>query len=83
MYGQRKNPKRKSICYFLKQKNYDIIFFQETLSYFNDEKFWQCEWGGKFFFFHGENNSKGIAVIVKQLLKMDFRNVNLDFRNVN
>ena len=61
----RKNPKRKSIFYFLKQKNYDIIFLQETYSCFNDEKRWQYEWKGKLVFSHGENNSKGVAVLVK------------------
>ena len=60
--GLRKNPKRKSISYFLKEKNYDVKFLQETHSCFNDEKLWQYEWGGKLFFSHGENNSKGVAI---------------------
>ena len=44
----------------------------------NDEKLWKNEWGGKLFFSHGENNSKGVAVLIKQLLKIDFENVNID-----
>ena len=76
--GLRKNPKRKSIFYFLKQKNYDIIFLQETHSCFNDEKLWQYEWGGKLFFSHGENNSEGVAILIKQSLKIDFGNLNID-----
>ena len=71
-------PKRKSIFYFLKQKNYDIIFLQETHSCFNDEKLWQYEWGGKLFFSHGENNSKGVTILIKQSLKIAFGNVNID-----
>ena len=74
----RKNPKRKSIFYFLNQKNYDIVFLQETLSCFNDEQLWQYEWGGILFFSHGENNSKGVAILIKQSLKIDFGNVNID-----
>ena len=63
--GMRKNPKWKNIFYFLKQKHYDSIFLRETRSRYNDEKLWQCEWGGKLFFSHGENNSKEVAVLVK------------------
>ena len=78
VYGLRKNPKQKSIFYFLKQKNYDIIFLQETRSCFNDEKLCQCEWGGKLFFSHRKNNCKRVAVLIKQSLKIDFGNVNID-----
>ena len=59
--GLRKNPKRKSIFYFLKQKNYDIIFLQEIHFCFNDEKLWQYEWGGRLFF-------RMEKIIVKELL---------------
>ena len=70
--GLRKTQKRKSIFYFLKQRNYDIIFLQETHSCYNDEKLWQYEWGGKLFFSHGQNNSEGVAILIKQSLKIDF-----------
>ena len=76
--GLRKNPKWKSIFYFLKQKNYDIIFLQKVHSCLNDKKLWQYEWGGKLFFSHGENNSKGVAILIKQSLKIDFGNINID-----
>ena len=76
--GLRKNPKRKNIFYFLKQKNYDIIFLQETHSCFDDENLWQYEWGSKFFFSRRENNSKGVAILIKQSLKINFENVNID-----
>ena len=74
----RKNPKRKSSFYFVKQKIYGIIFLQETHSCLNDEKLWQYEWVGKLFFLHGENISKRAAVLIKQSLKIDFGNVNID-----
>ena len=76
--GLRKNPKRKSIFYFLKQKNYNIIFLQETHTCFIDEKLWHYEREGKLFFSHGENNCKGVAILIKQSLKIDFGNVNID-----
>ena len=74
----RKTPKRKSSFYFLKQKNHDILFLQETRSCFNDGKLWQYKWGVKLFFSHGENISKGVAILIKQSLKIDFGNVNID-----
>ena len=30
-----------------------------------------------YFFLHGENNTKGVAVLIKQLLKIDFGNVDI------
>ena len=71
-------PKTEEYFLLLKQKKYDIIFLQETHTCMNDEKLWQYEWGGKLFFSHGENNSKGVAVLIKQSLKIDFGNVNID-----
>ena len=74
--GLRISPKR--IYQILKQKNYDIVFFQKTRSCLNDEKFWQYEWRGKLLSSHGQNNSKEVAVLIKQSLKIDFGNVNID-----
>ena len=77
--GLRKNPKRKSIFYFLKQKKLGhYISSRNPHSCFNDKKLWRYEWGGKLFFSHGENNSKGVAILIKQSLKIDFGNVNID-----
>jgi len=51
--GIRRNLKRKSIYYFLKQKNHDVILLQETYSCIVDEKLWKCEWGEKIIYAHG------------------------------
>ena len=32
----------------------------------------------KLFFSHGQNNSKGVAILIKQSLKIDFGNVHID-----
>ena len=61
-----------------KTKNYSIVYLQKTHSCFNDEKLVQCEWGGKLPFSRGENNKKGVAVLVKHSIKFDFGNVNID-----
>jgi len=71
--GIRQNLKRKSLFYFLKQKNHDVILLQETHSCIIDEKLWKCEWRGKIIYAHGASNSKGVAVLIKKSLKCDVR----------
>ena len=67
--GLRGNLKRKTILYFLKQKQYDIILLLETHSTPAYEKLWVCEWGGKIFFAHGDSNRRGVAVLLKNSFK--------------
>ena len=76
--GLRQNHKRKSIFYLLKQKQYDLIFLQETHSCMTDEKLWKCEWGGKIIFAHGDRNSKGVAVLFKHSLTFQIISLNID-----
>ena len=66
--GLRGNLERKTIFHFLKQEQYDIILLQETHSNCADEKLWVCEWGGKIFFTHGDNNSRSVAILQKTRL---------------
>ena len=62
----RQNLKRKSIFYHLKNKKFGIILLQETHSSIGDETLWQYEWGGKIIFAHGNSNSKGTAILIRQ-----------------
>ena len=48
--------KRKKMFTFLKMKNFDIVFLQETHSSRKTAKVWQTEWGSKIVFAHGETN---------------------------
>ena len=52
--GLRLSPERKSIFYVLKQKQYDIVFFQETHYGFTNETLRTCQWGDKLVFSHGK-----------------------------
>ena len=64
--GLRQNLKRKSIFYYLKNKKLGIILLQETHSSIGEETLWQYEWGGKIIFAHGNSNSKGTAILIRQ-----------------
>ena len=67
----RQSPKRKSIFYLLKEKQYDIVFRQETHSGLTDEMLWTCEWGSKIVFAHEKSNSRDIAILFKYSLKFE------------
>ena len=56
--------KRLKLFTFLKDKllNNGVFFLQETHSTHSDEVQWQNEWGGKLFFSHGSNDSKGVCI---------------------
>lgn len=41
---------------------------QETHSISNDCQYWSNEWGGKLYFSHGTNKSKGVAILFKPSL---------------
>ena len=64
--GLRQNLKRKSIFYHLKNKKVDIILLQETHFSITEETLWQYEWRGKIMFGHGNSNSKGTAILIRQ-----------------
>ena len=64
--GLRQNLKRKSIFYHLKNKKFDIILLQETYPFAAEETLWQYKWGGKIIFAHGNSNSKGTAILIRQ-----------------
>ena len=66
--GIKAKSKRIKIFEWLKLKNEEIIFLQETHSTSEVEKQWEREWGGKIFFSHGKSNSTGVAILVKSTI---------------
>lgn len=64
--GLRDNLKRRKIMRFLNQRKFDVAFIQESHSVLQDEKIWQNEWGGKIYFAHGTNDSKGVGIWIKK-----------------
>lgn len=60
--GIRDIIKRKAILLFIRQKNADIIFLQETHFIEEDVKFWKAQWGDQCYLSNGTNQSAGVAI---------------------
>ena len=71
-------PKRRKIFTWIKKLSFDIIFLQETHSDKSCEQFWLNEWGGKGFFAHGTESSRGVAVLFKPNLPVQVSQVHAD-----
>ena len=72
--GINDKTKRLSIFQWLKRKNVDICFMQESYSSPEIEQLWTREWGGSIEFNHGDTHSRGVAILFRsgleyQLLK--------------
>ena len=55
--------KRRKLFRSLHNREYDIVFLQETHITKNKEKVWKNEWGSKIVFNHGESNARGTAIL--------------------
>ena len=63
------NPtKRHTVFSWLKDKNHQLYFLQETHSLPSDEDKWRKEWDGSIIFCHGSRRSKGLMILFKKQL---------------
>jgi len=77
--GLRDDKKRKSLFFFLKEKNYDLIFIQETHCGSNDDiQKWSKEWNGPAFWSIGDNKSRGTAILLKKNSCIDVKKSLID-----
>jgi len=65
--GLRDIVKRKALFLFIKQREAQVILFQETHSCDTDLKFWKSQWGDTALFCHGTNHSAGVAIFLNKL----------------
>ena len=63
--GLRNDVKRRAIFNYSRSRA-DVICLQETHSSTEDELKWQLEWGNKIYYSHGENNARGVCVLIKR-----------------
>ena len=63
--GLRNEEKRRAIFNFYRDRC-TILCLQETHSTIEDEKIWAAEWGGRAFFSHGTNQSRGVLTLVNR-----------------
>ena len=80
--GIREQTKRRSIFSYLKDQRANVYFLQETYSEPADENMWKNEWGGKIFFSHGTNHSKGVCTLINPSVnfKIDYSYANTSGR---
>ena len=76
--GIREQTKRRSIFSYLKDQRANVYFLQETYSEPADENMWINEWGGKMFFSHGTNHSKGVCTLINPSV-----NLQIDYSYAN
>ena len=57
--------KRRTIFTWCRKQKADVIFLQETHSTKDNELLWKREWGAPFFCSHGANNSRGVAILIR------------------
>ena len=67
--GLNKSLKRRTVFRWLHHQNCSFVFLQETYSSKECENIWQAEWGGKVFFSHGTNHSKGTMILINPKIK--------------
>ena len=62
--GLNKSIKRRAVFRWLHKQNHHVIFLQESYCSKNLERSWENEWGGKNFFSHCTNHSKGVITLI-------------------
>ena len=65
MRGLGNRTKRKAIMHYLKDKQLDIAFLQETHSTNKLLKQFEIEWGNKWFAASGTSQARGVAIVFK------------------
>lgn len=63
--GLNKEGKRRAIYRYVKSKNIDVCYLQETYSTKGVEQIWKNQWGGDIFYSHGTNHSKGAMILIR------------------
>ena len=62
--GLNKSIKRRTVFRWLHKQNHHIIYLQESYCSKNLEPIWENKWGGKAFFSHSTNHSKGVITLI-------------------
>ena len=69
--------KRRTIFDYCR-KRADICLLQETHSTSKSEKYWVSEWGGKIVFSHGDNDARGVCILLQKNSPYTLYNVQRD-----
>ena len=74
MRGINKAEKRRAIFRQLHLRKASVAFLQETYCTATYENIWRTEWGGKTYFNHGSNHSKGVSILFDPRLQVIVKN---------
>ena len=64
--GLRDKNKRRQFFRYVHEKKIDICLVQETHATKSVQRRWRNEFGGKMLFANGENNAKGVAIMINR-----------------
>ena len=67
--GLRDQQKRRQVFHFLKQKQFDVIFIQESHSTPEVEAEWKSEWNSEITFSHFTSRSRGVMTLYRKGIK--------------
>ena len=74
--GLKDRNKRVQVFSWLKNRNANIFFLQETHSTSDTENAWKEDWGNSnMFFSHGTSNSRGVCVLFKTACNFDIKQI--------
>ena len=78
MRGLGNKIKWRSVYQYLKDKNLDIIFLQETHASKKTVKIWQNEWGKNWLVSYGNSTCKGTAILINPKRGYDITRIQND-----
>ena len=78
MHGLGNKIKWRSVYQYLKDKNLDIIFLQETHATKKTVKIWQNEWGKNWLLSYGNSTCKGTAILINPKCGYDITRIKND-----
>jgi len=76
--GLNNFKKRKRVFRWIRKQGFNITFLQECYSTKEVENRWTNEWGGKVFFSHGTNHSKGTICLVREGFDLEVEEIKCD-----
>ena len=77
--GLQSKQKRQNIFHWLRSKNADLVFLQETHCGSDKEKRnWREEWDGHSFWSTFSTNSLGVAILVRNKSEIEIQNEQVD-----
>ena len=74
--------KRRAVFTWCRKQKADVIFLQETQSTEEREKQWVKEWSSQIYFFHGNSNSRRVAILLQRGIDIKIVKKNLSVTHV-